>query len=74
MNLAGGTTTIFTTDRFGRKKLLIAGAIIITGCHAVLAGIIGAYSSNWNAHQNAAEAGVAMLVIFMFFQGATFGP
>ncbi|KAL1887682.1 hypothetical protein Sste5346_010077 [Sporothrix stenoceras] len=74
MNLAGGTTTIFTTDRFGRKKLLIAGAIIITSCHAVLAGITGAYSSDWTDHQDAAKAGVAMLVIFMFFQGATFGP
>ncbi|CAK7207383.1 hypothetical protein SEUCBS139899_010193 [Sporothrix eucalyptigena] len=74
MNLAGGTTTMFTTDRFGRKKLLIAGAIIITSCHAVLAGLIGAYSSDWANHQGAAKAGVAMLVIFMFFQGATFGP
>ncbi|KAH8657687.1 MFS sugar transporter-like protein [Xylariales sp. PMI_506] len=74
MNLAGGTTTIFTTDRFGRKKLLLAGAVIITSCHAVLAGLIGAESSNWAAHQDAAKAGVAMLVIFMFFQGATFGP
>ncbi|CAK7215045.1 hypothetical protein SCUCBS95973_002342 [Sporothrix curviconia] len=75
MNLAGGTTTNFTTDRLGRKKLLIAGAIIITSCHAVLAGIIGAYSSDWTDHQNAAKAGVAMLSAwgtFVFFGGCTF--
>lgn len=56
---------VLWVDRFGRKKILLAGAIGMASCHFIVAGIIGAYSSDWQNHRAAGWVAVAFVWIFI---------
>ncbi|WVQ91962.1 hypothetical protein IAS59_005770 [Cryptococcus gattii] len=64
----------FLLDRIGRKPPLLIGSTINAICHFTVAGLIAKYSDNWAAHQNAAWAGVGLLIAFMFFFGIGWSP
>lgn len=77
MNLCqaiGGTPVLILMDKIGRRPLVIFGSSVITACHAIIAGLIGAYGLSWSEHQGAAWFCVALIFIFMCSFGATWAP
>lgn len=50
-------------DKFGRKKLLMAGGLGMCVCHIIVAAIIGKYQGNFGNHKNAGWAGVAFIYV-----------
>jgi MFS family permease len=56
---------VLWVDKFGRKKILIAGAIGMASCHFIVAGIIGAFNDDWPAHRAGGWAAVVFVWIFV---------
>lgn len=65
---------VMYVDKFGRKTILIAGAIGMASCHFIVAGIIGAFNSDWPAHVAGGWAAVVMVWIFAANFGYSWGP
>lgn len=63
MNVLCTIPAILYLDRFGRRKLLMAGAIGMGISHAVVAGIMGKYDGNFASNQGAGWAGVAFIYV-----------
>lgn len=61
-------------DKVGRKPVLIAGAIGMASCHFIIAGIFGANENQWETHQAAGWAAVAMVWLFVVHFGYSWGP
>lgn len=66
--------SLWGMDRFGRRKLLLGGAICMFISHFVIAVLVGKYQNNWPEHTAAGWASVAFLLFFMLTFGATWGP
>lgn len=64
---------VLWVDNFGRKSILIAGAIGMASCHFIVAGIIGAFHKDWAAHANAGWAGVVFIWIYCCNFGYSWG-
>lgn len=56
---------VLWVDQFGRRNILIAGAIGMASCHFIVAGIIGAYSGKWESNTSAGWAAVVFVWIFV---------
>lgn len=41
---------VLYVDKFGRKSILLAGAIGMATCHFIVAGLIGSYKDSWPSH------------------------
>ena len=54
---------ILYMDRFGRTKLLMAGAVGMCISHIIVAGILGKYEGNFAEHRSAGWAGVAFIYV-----------
>jgi len=52
-------------DKFGRKSILLAGAIGMATCHFIVAGLIGSYESDWTSHVAAGWVCIAMVWLFI---------
>ncbi|KAL1846529.1 hypothetical protein Plec18170_009108 [Paecilomyces lecythidis] len=61
-------------DRFGRRNLSIWGALGLGIPHIVMAALLGEYHSSWPSHQAAGWVCVAMVYVFMFSYGLSWGP
>ncbi|PWN47377.1 general substrate transporter [Violaceomyces palustris] len=61
-------------DRWGRKKTLIAGAVIMAACHFFVAGIIGGFRDRWETHKAAGWIAVVFVWIFAMGFGFSWGP
>lgn len=72
--LVGVTTSIFTMDRFGRRKLLLWGSLGMAVAHIIIAGLVGEYSDNWAAHSAEGWVSVTFLLLYMIAFGASWGP
>ncbi|KAJ5741360.1 hypothetical protein N7533_010769 [Penicillium manginii] len=66
--------SLWGIDRFGRRKLLLGGAICMFISHFVIAVLVGKYQDSWPEHTAAGWASVAFLLFFMLTFGATWGP
>jgi len=72
--------TVIYLDSWGRKPVLISGAIIMGICHFVVAGIIGQFKEQWDANTGSAaatSAGWAAVVFIWLFAigfGYSWGP
>lgn len=72
--------TVLYLDSWGRKPVLISGAIMMGICHFVVAGIIGQFKPQWdsgNASSAATSAGWAAVVFIWLFAigfGYSWGP
>jgi SP family sugar:H+ symporter-like MFS transporter len=62
---------IWGVERFGRRRLLLVGAIGMTVCEYIIA-IIGSTTSQGN--QSAQSAEVALVCFYIAFFAATWGP
>lgn len=61
-------------DKLGRKPILIAGAIGMATCHIIVAVIVAKDQSSWTSHAAAGWAAVAMVWLFVFHFGYSWGP
>lgn len=66
--------TLLYIDRVGRKPILTAGAIAMSLCHFIVAGIYATCQSDWTAHRAAGWAAIAMIWLFVFHFGWSWGP
>ncbi|KAJ5106599.1 hypothetical protein N7456_003274 [Penicillium angulare] len=66
--------SLWGMDRFGRRKLLLGGAVCMFIAHLIIAVLVGKYEDNWPEHQAAGWVCVAFLLFFMLTFGATWGP
>ncbi|EAA58073.1 hypothetical protein AN6098.2 [Aspergillus nidulans FGSC A4] len=74
LQLVGCTSTVWTMDTLGRRKLLFAGSVSETISHNIIAALVGRYSSNWASHQTAGWVSAAFLLVYMVAFGAAWGP
>lgn len=56
---------VLYVDKFGRKSILLAGAIGMATCHFIVAGLIGSYESDWQNHVAAGWVCIAMVWLFI---------
>ncbi|KAK9776636.1 putative Major facilitator superfamily (MFS) profile domain-containing protein [Seiridium cardinale] len=74
VQLVGCITSLWTLDHYGRRKLLLVGAIIMATSHAIIAILVGKFSYDWPGHSAEGWASVAFLMVFMLGYGCTWGP
>ncbi|RMJ21850.1 Monosaccharide transporter [Aspergillus sp. HF37] len=72
--LVGVSTSVWTMDTLGRRTLLLGGSVIMAISHIIIAVLVGLYSDNWPAHRAEGWTSVAMLLVYMLFFGASWGP
>jgi MFS family permease len=66
--------SLWATDQFGRRPLLLYGGLGMTVAQFIVAILVSQFSENWPAHQGGAWASVAMLFVYMLTYGGTWGP
>ena len=66
--------SLWGMDRFGRRKLLLAGGVCMFSSHFIIAVLVGKYNGRWSNNQAAAWTTVAFLLFYMLTFGATRGP
>lgn len=74
LQLIGVTTSIFTMDSVGRRKLLMTGSALMAVSHIIIAVLVGRYSSNWPAHKTEGWVSAAFLLFYMIAFGGSWGP
>ncbi|CAI7595473.1 hypothetical protein PCG10_004153 [Penicillium crustosum] len=74
VQLVGVTTSIWTMDVVGRRKLLLGGAALMAISHIIIAALVGIYSVDWPSHKAEGWTSVAFLLFYMLAFGATWGP
>lgn len=74
LQLVGVTTSIFTMDTIGRRKLLMAGSALMAMAMIIIAVLVGLYSSDWSSHQAQGWVSAAFLLFYMVAFGASWGP
>ena len=62
--LVGSAPIILYMDKFGRRRLAIAGGIAMGIPHIIMAGLFNKFSSNWTAHNGIGWFGVALVCTF----------
>ncbi|KAJ5139164.1 General substrate transporter [Penicillium bovifimosum] len=74
VQLVGVTTSIWTMDVVGRRKLLLVGAALMAMSHIIIAVLVGIFSVDWPSHKAEGWTSVAFLLFYMLAFGATWGP
>lgn len=74
VQLVGVVSSLWTLDRFGRRKLLLGGSTAMFISHIIIAALVGMYSGNWPQHTTAGWTSVVFLFMYMLAFGATWGP
>ncbi|KAJ5987862.1 hypothetical protein N7481_003072 [Penicillium waksmanii] len=74
LQLVGVTTSIWTMDTLGRRKLLMYGAVMMAISHIIIAAMVGIYSDDWPNHKTQGWVSAAFLLIYMISFGASWGP
>ena len=76
----GGVLLFFATipavlyiDRFGRKPVLIAGALGMGISHFIVAGLYGSFGSSWPSHKAAGWVAVVFVWIYEINFGYSWG-
>lgn len=68
--LIGVLSSLWTLDRFGRRKILLYGSVGMFISHFI-AVLVGLYSSNWPANTSKGWISVAFLLFYMLAFGAS---
>ncbi|POS70081.1 hypothetical protein DHEL01_v211526 [Diaporthe helianthi] len=72
--LVGVLSSLWTMDRFGRRKLLLAGSAGMFVAHLIIAILVGKFSYDWTKHVAEGWVSVAFLLAYMIAFGASWGP
>ncbi|KAJ5561594.1 Major facilitator superfamily domain general substrate transporter [Penicillium sp. DV-2018c] len=72
VQLVGVTTSIWTMEVVGRRKLLLSGAAIMALSHIIIAVLVCLFSVDWLSHKAEGWTSVAFLLFYMLAFGATF--
>ncbi|RDW58359.1 hypothetical protein BP5796_12289 [Coleophoma crateriformis] len=72
--MVGVLSSLWTLDRFGRRTILLWGSIGMFIPHAIIAILVGKFSSDWPSHRPEGWASVAFLLVYMISFGASWGP
>ncbi|RDW57516.1 hypothetical protein BP6252_13776 [Coleophoma cylindrospora] len=72
--MIGVLSSLWTLDRFGRRTILLWGSIGMFIPHAIIAILVGKFSSDWPSHRPEGWASVAFLLVYMISFGASWGP
>lgn len=59
--LVGSIPILLYMDQMGRRRIAIFGALAMAIPHFIMAGIVGKFSSNWEAHKGVGWFGVALI-------------
>jgi MFS family permease len=59
--LVAGIPIFLYLDRIGRRKLGVVGGIAMGIPHVIMAGVVGKFSSDWEAHRAMGWLGVALI-------------
>ncbi|KAM3422223.1 hypothetical protein BST61_g2588 [Cercospora zeina] len=74
IQIFGIGSTIWTMDRFGRRRILLIGMLFIFIALFTIAILVGLYSHDWAAHRAQGWTAVAMLLMYMVAFSASCGP
>lgn len=74
IQLIGVISSLYTMNRFGRRKLLLIGSAAMLVSHTIIAALVGLYSGNWPQHTAGGWTSVAFLFMYMLAFGASWGP
>lgn len=74
LQLVGVTTSVWTMDTLGRRKLLLGGSVGMAISHIIIAVLVAKYSYDWEAHQTMGWVSAAFLLFYMVAFGASWGP
>ncbi|POR38574.1 Putative glucose transporter rco-3 [Tolypocladium paradoxum] len=72
--LFGVLSSLWTLDRFGRRRILLYGSVGMFISHLIIAVLVGLYSNNWPANTSKGWTSVAFLLFYMIAFGASWGP
>ncbi|KAF2018401.1 general substrate transporter [Aaosphaeria arxii CBS 175.79] len=72
--LVGVVTSLWTMDGFGRRPLLLGGALLMFISHLIIAVLVGKFGHDWATYSTQGWVAVAFLFFYMFSFGATWGP
>ncbi|KAK7533663.1 putative MFS monosaccharide transporter [Phyllosticta citricarpa] len=72
--LVGVASSVWTMDRYGRRPLLLWGAVVMCVSHVIIAILVGLFDDNWPAHKAQGWTSVAFLFVYMLAFGASWGP
>jgi len=70
----GVVSSLWTIDRFGRRKLLLLGSLAIFSANLVIFTQVHQFSPNWASHQSGTWLSVSCLIFYMVSFGASRGP
>jgi hypothetical protein len=74
LQLVAITVCLVIIDNVGRRPLAILGAVGAATAWAVMAGLVGAYSTSWAEHPDAGWGAVAMAFLFILVFGVSYAP
>jgi len=74
LQLIGVTTSVWTMDTLGRRKLLLGGSVGMAISHIIIAVLVAKYSYDWSAYQTMGWVSAAFLLFYMVAFGASWGP
>lgn len=66
--------SLWGMDRFGRRPLLLGGAVCMVISHLIISVLVGKFSNSWPTHTAEGWTSVAFLLFFMLTYGGTWGP
>ncbi|KKY36430.1 putative mfs monosaccharide [Diaporthe ampelina] len=72
--LVGVVSSLWTMDRFGRRKILLVGSACMFFAHLIIAILVGKFSYDWTKHVTEGWVSVAFLLGYMVAFGASWGP
>ncbi|THY45631.1 putative MFS monosaccharide transporter [Aureobasidium pullulans] len=65
---------VLYVDKFGRKSILLAGAIGMGTCHFIVAGLVGTYENSWSSHLAAGWVCIVFVWVFIANFAYSWGP
>lgn len=74
VNVCSTPISFYTIEKFGRRPLLVIGAISMCVCEFIVAIIGAATDDGMNGNLNAQRAMIAFVCIYIFWFASTWGP
>lgn len=72
--LTGAVAAFTFLDKVGRRKVAIAGGIMMGIPHAILAGLVATYNTSWQDHPIPAYVGTVLIYVYLLMYGLSYGP